>query len=462
MDRLLLVLCLLWLVVLGEDLNVSLSNDRLRRFPISVRSLLALKLSSLFLPPPVWLVTSVSAAWPLSPSLCAPSPARQPGGALLLCAHHWCRRECVSAARYRSPEKKAPLRRRGAWRRGARVRASLAAARCQSAERESHRCEPGNLGHDRRSRDHTVSDDRSSCDLARQRCRWSGLYCFGASPEASTTMRAERTAHRATSIAWLPGRLGPLVQKEQRSIRTVLDLWMGLATGAGSRRASALDFAVIDGSPDDLRDCLRSERQRDAELSWPGPTRRADAIPHSSDSWEGSLPGKERGRDGPCGPAVDGSPGDWRMAVWRQTTRSGHRGGDRVAPGALRVGQRCVGLRASQGRTTQVRAERRSSDIVGERADRQRSGSGGDRRTPVRFARHSVGDRRDRPVDTCSPTTARCDMPEGVSSVESSSSAAVWDDRREGPGSAHESHGRESVYNRVDPAPRGPVSSSAD
>ena len=47
-------------------------------------------------------------------------------------------------------------------------------------------------------------------------------------------------------------------------------------------------------------------------------------------------------------------------------------------------------------------------------------------------------------------------MPEGVSSVESSSSAAVWDDRREGPGSAHESHGRESVYNRVDPAPRRP------
>jgi hypothetical protein len=38
----------------------------------------------------------------------------------------------------------------------------------------------------------------------------------------------ERTARRATSIAWLPGRLGPLVQKEQRSMRTVLDLWMGL------------------------------------------------------------------------------------------------------------------------------------------------------------------------------------------------------------------------------------------
>ena len=39
--------------------------------------------------------------------------------------------------------------------------------------------------------------------------------------------RTETTARRATSIARLPGRLGPLVHKEQRSIRTVLDLWMG-------------------------------------------------------------------------------------------------------------------------------------------------------------------------------------------------------------------------------------------
>ena len=98
MDRLLLVLCLLWLVVLGEDLNVSLSSDRLRRFPLDVRSLLALKLSSLFLSPIAWLATIVSLLG-LSPLLSARHPAaRQPGGALLLCAHHWCRRECVSAA----------------------------------------------------------------------------------------------------------------------------------------------------------------------------------------------------------------------------------------------------------------------------------------------------------------------------------------------------------------------------
>jgi hypothetical protein len=52
----------------------------------------------------------------------------------------------------------------------------------------------------------------------------------------------ERRARRATSIARLPGRLGPLVQKERRSLSGVLDLWMGLllvlATAALSHAAS--------------------------------------------------------------------------------------------------------------------------------------------------------------------------------------------------------------------------------
>ena len=70
MDRLLLVLCLLWLVVLNEDMNVSLSSDRLRRFPVDVRSLLALRLFSLFLSPIAWLATIVSLLG-LSPLLSA-------------------------------------------------------------------------------------------------------------------------------------------------------------------------------------------------------------------------------------------------------------------------------------------------------------------------------------------------------------------------------------------------------
>jgi hypothetical protein len=39
---------------------------------------------------------------------------------------------------------------------------------------------------------------------------------------------SEHTARRATSIARFPGRLGPLVQKEQRALRKTLKLWAGL------------------------------------------------------------------------------------------------------------------------------------------------------------------------------------------------------------------------------------------
>jgi hypothetical protein len=64
------------------------------------------------------------------------------------------------------------------------------------------------------------------------------LWSFCRSLHGGTS---ERTARRATSIARLPGRLGPLVQKEQRSVITVLDLWMGLLLVLA---AAALSLAV--------------------------------------------------------------------------------------------------------------------------------------------------------------------------------------------------------------------------
>ena len=72
MDRLLLVLCLLWLVVLGEDLNVSLSSDRLRRFRLT-RAFVARAQTVIALP----VADRVAghdrvAAWPVSASVCAP------------------------------------------------------------------------------------------------------------------------------------------------------------------------------------------------------------------------------------------------------------------------------------------------------------------------------------------------------------------------------------------------------
>ena len=47
-----------------------------------------------------------------------------------------------------------------------------------------------------------------------------------------------QTARRATSIARLPGRFGPLVHKEQRSVSWVLDLWMGLLLGLAAAALS--------------------------------------------------------------------------------------------------------------------------------------------------------------------------------------------------------------------------------
>src|SRR5262249_58618347 len=73
MAKLLLALCLLWLVVVNENLHVSLSSDRLRRFPLDVRSLLALRLYSLFMSPIAWLAALVSLRG-LSPMLSAAHP----------------------------------------------------------------------------------------------------------------------------------------------------------------------------------------------------------------------------------------------------------------------------------------------------------------------------------------------------------------------------------------------------
>jgi len=152
MLRLLLGLCLMWLFVLGEDLNVSLSSDRLRRFPLDARSLLTLTLMSRFLSPLAWLATIVTLVG-LSPLLSARHPLLGILSALFVLALTIGVGMVVSQTF-------------GRW-------------------------------------------------------RWG------------------RQARRATSIARLPGRLGPLVHKEQRAVSSVLDLWMVLLL---SLPAAALSF----------------------------------------------------------------------------------------------------------------------------------------------------------------------------------------------------------------------------
>ena len=227
MDRLILVLCLLWLVVLGQNLNVSLSNDRLRRFPIGARSLLALKLSSLFLPPPVWLVTSVSALG-LSPLLSARHPLLGSLAALsffaLTIGVHVSVSQLLDIARRRSMLRFAV----------AALGAAVLAFAVASLQHDVSPLSASLIAANPATLVTTVAVATTPSAmivpvatlLVAGALVWSLL--FWSFTRGLYDDAPEPTAHRATSIAWLPGRLGPLVQKEQRSIRTVLDLWVGL------------------------------------------------------------------------------------------------------------------------------------------------------------------------------------------------------------------------------------------
>jgi hypothetical protein len=227
MDRLLLVLCLLWLVVLGEDLNVSLSSDRLRRFPLDVRSLLALKLSSLFLSPIAWLATIVSLLG-LSPLLSARHPLLGILAALFFFALTIGVR--VSVSQLLDIARRRRRRRVAVAAFGAVVLASGLASLQHSASPLSASLAAANPA--TLVTTVAVATTASTMTVPVATLLVSGvmvwfllLWSFVRRLYDETT---ERTARRATSIAWLPGRLGPLVQKEQRAMRTVLDLWMGL------------------------------------------------------------------------------------------------------------------------------------------------------------------------------------------------------------------------------------------
>ena len=226
MDRLLLALCLLWLVVLGEDLNVSLSSERLRRFPVDVRSLLALRLLSLFLSPIAWLATIVSLLG-LSPLLSAPHPVLGSVAAFLFFA--------LTIGVGMSVSQPLGIARRSsllvavATGGAAAVTFALAPVLYDAWPLNASRmaANPATLvtAVAVATTPYAMAVPMTTL-LASGAAAWCLLlWSFLRSLRGGTS---QRTARRATSIARLPGRLGPLVQKEQRSIRTVLDLWMGL------------------------------------------------------------------------------------------------------------------------------------------------------------------------------------------------------------------------------------------
>jgi hypothetical protein len=212
MDRLLLVLGLLWLLVLGEDLHVSLSSDRLRRFPLGERSLLALRLLSLFLSPIVWLATIVSLA-ALSPLLRARHPLLGSLAAFLFFALTIGVGISVSQ-----------LLRTGRW--GHRLLVGVAAlgAAAAAVALNANPATPV-TSFAVATTPYAMAVPVATLLVSGAAVRYLLLWSFHRSLRGATS---ERTARRATSIARLPGRLGPLVLKEQRSLSKVLDVWMVL------------------------------------------------------------------------------------------------------------------------------------------------------------------------------------------------------------------------------------------
>jgi hypothetical protein len=54
MQQVLIGLCIAWLLVLTEGRDGTATSERLRRFPLDVSSMVAIRVLSLWLSPPVW------------------------------------------------------------------------------------------------------------------------------------------------------------------------------------------------------------------------------------------------------------------------------------------------------------------------------------------------------------------------------------------------------------------------
>jgi hypothetical protein len=227
MDRLLLALGLLWFVVLGENLNVSVTSDRLRRFPVGARSLLALRLVSVFLSPIAWLA-AIGSMLALAPLLSSRHPLLGGVAAVwflgLTIGVGLSVSALVSTAR---------------WGKGTRAAAAalgvVAVALGLISMRQGAVPSVASLMPANPAMVVTtvaVATAPRSIALSLATLLVGGvavsylvLWTFRRSLHHDTT---ERPARRDTSIGRLPGRLGPLVDKEQRAFSRVLDLWMGL------------------------------------------------------------------------------------------------------------------------------------------------------------------------------------------------------------------------------------------
>ena len=244
MHQVLLGLFLVWLAVLGEGRDVSLNSDRLRRFPLDVRSLIAIRVLSLFVSPIVWMVT-IASLLSLSPFLSTRHPLLGGLSALLLCMLVVGFGMSISALR--------AARSTLAFLAAVSALGVVAAAFAQATPQHDWAgylrtglaaINPGALATTAAMATTPVGMvlPLGTLALAGSAVWWFLRRSFSRSLDTS---EARRRTRRSTRVARLPGRLGPLVQKEHRSILRMPDLWMGLLPMLA---ATALSLSALGSS----------------------------------------------------------------------------------------------------------------------------------------------------------------------------------------------------------------------
>lgn len=227
MNDVLAGMCLLWLFVVAEDPNVSLSSRRLLRFPLDVRTLLKARILSLFCSPVV-LMISFGSLLTLLPLIAAGHPLLGSLAALMLFAMTACVGMSVSQ-----------LWRVAEWRRGTLVLAAIVGMALgsfvvalgplgvQQLRAGLTAVSPAHLVTAVAVAD-TSSALLTSLATLSVSAVASGYLLVWSFRRSLYRQPATRTARRGKTIVHLPGRLGGLAQKERRAFSSVLDLWLGL------------------------------------------------------------------------------------------------------------------------------------------------------------------------------------------------------------------------------------------
>ena len=219
--QLLIAACLLWLLVLGE-VQDGLTSARLRRFPLAVRELIAIRILSLWLSPLVWMVT-VASILILAPFRAAPHPLLG-----ILCAGLL---YAVTIGVGMNLLALRTLRLTGTVLAFVGVAVVLALAFVQydwvpRAPAGLARLNPASLVT-------TAAMATTPVEVVIPL----GLFFLLAATAWSVLPRTfPRTfeasgprpfaARRGQRRTWLPGRLGPIIQREHRSVVTIPDWWM--------------------------------------------------------------------------------------------------------------------------------------------------------------------------------------------------------------------------------------------